>query len=114
MHLLIDADQNPTTGWLGYDFLVSGATLHRHQTPSAGTAPAFTWTKVQDITKHVGTRELHLAIPRAALGLAVGETAVKLDFKWADNLQNPNDPLDLYISGDVAPDGRFSYRYNAE
>jgi hypothetical protein len=113
MHLLIDADQNTATGWLGYDFLVSGNALHRHQAPAEGAAPSFTWTKVQDITKHIGVRELHLAIPRAALGLTAGETPVAFDFKWADNLQAPNDPMDFYVSGDVAPDGRFSYRYNA-
>lgn len=114
MHLLIDIDQNAATGWLGYDFLVSGGTLHRHQAPAEGEAPAFVWATVQDITRHVGARELHLAIPRAALGLTAGEAPVKFDFKWADNLQNPNDPMDLYVSGDVAPDGRFSYRYSAD
>ncbi|MBL7647163.1 MAG: hypothetical protein JNK74_13330 [Candidatus Hydrogenedentes bacterium] len=113
MHLLIDADQNPATGWLGYDFLVSGNTLHRHQSPAEGAESAFTWRKVQDITKHVDKRELHLAIPRAALGLMAGDSPVRFDFKWADNLQNPNDPMDFYVSGDVAPDGRFNYRYSA-
>jgi hypothetical protein len=88
--------------------------LHRYQAPAESGASAFVWTKVQDITKHVGARELHLSIPRAALGLPVGEAPVKFDFKWADNLQNPNDPMDVYLSGDVAPDGRFSYRYDAK
>ena len=112
MQLLIDTDQNIATGWLGYDFLVSGNTLHRHQPSAEGSE--FTWTKVQDITKHAGVRELHLSIPRAALGLPVGETATRLDFKWADNLQDTSDPMDVYVSGDVAPDGRFNYRYTAE
>jgi len=114
MHLLIDADQNTSTGWLGYDFLVSGNALHRHQAPANGEPPAFAWLNVQDIKRHIGTRELHLAIPRTALGLPAGSTATKVDFKWADNLQNTSDPMDFYVSGDVAPDGRFRYRYEAE
>lgn len=114
MHLLIDADQNTATGWLGYDFLVSGDTLYRHEPAKEGAPSTFTWVKVQDITRHIGVRELHLAIPRAVLGLATGDAPMTFDFKWADNLQNPNDPMDVYVSGDVAPDGRFSFRYGTE
>lgn len=112
MHLLIDADQNPATGWLGYDFLVSGNGLHRHVAPEAGAPVRFSWVKVQDIPRHIGGRELHLAIPREALGLPTGDALMGIDFKWADHLQDPNDPMDVYVSGDVAPDGRFSYRYS--
>jgi hypothetical protein len=38
---------------------------------------------------------------------------VRIDFKWADNLQHPGDVMDFYKSGDVAPAGRFNYRYDA-
>lgn len=41
-------------------------------------------------------------------------TRTAIDFKWADNLQHPGDILDFYLSGDVAPDGRFNYRYAGE
>jgi hypothetical protein len=36
------------------------------------------------------------------------------DFKWADNLQHPCDVMDFYISGDVAPEGKFNYRCDGE
>lgn len=114
MQLFIDADQNTATGWLGYDFMISDNALYRHQPPVNGAPATFTWLKVQDIAAKCSARELHFAVPRAALGLAAGTAPVSLDFKWADNLQNPNDPMDFYVSGDVAPDGRFSYRYKAE
>jgi hypothetical protein len=55
--------------------------------------------------------ELHLAIPRKLLGKARGDAAVSFDFKWADNLQQPSEVMDFFISGDVAPEGRFKYRY---
>ena len=40
----------------------------------------------------------------------------KLDFefKWADNMQDEGNPMDFYVSGDVAPSGRFNYVYIAE
>jgi hypothetical protein len=36
------------------------------------------------------------------------------DFKWADNLQHPSDVMNFYISGDVAPEGKFNYRCDGE
>ena len=56
--------------------------------------------------------DLHLAIPRGQLR-PPGKRQV-VDFKWADNLQHPGEPADFYTSGDVAPEGRFVYRYAAE
>ncbi len=61
----------------------------------------------------IGLERLQLAIPRSALGLAQN-TAVDIDFRWADNISLPSDIMDFYISGDVAPGTRFNYRYVAE
>jgi hypothetical protein len=55
-------------------------------------------------------RELHLAIPRSALGKAAGGEP-SFHIKWVDNLHRPGDVDDFYLSGDVAPEGRFRYRY---
>jgi hypothetical protein len=57
--------------------------------------------------------ELQLAIPRHALGLKTGNSAIELDFKWADNLQHPGDIMDFYLDGTVAPEGRFNFRYDS-
>jgi hypothetical protein len=48
------------------------------------------------------------------LGLKNGHGAVKLDFKWADNLQHPGDIMDFYLDGTVAPEGRFNFRYETK
>lgn len=114
MWLLIDADQNPATGWRGFDFVVNrtvqgdSATLLEKCEENS-----WKWTAASKLQFRVESNELHLAIPRSALGLATGSGAVSLDFKWADNLQKPGDPMDFYLSGDVAPEGRFMYRYVA-
>lgn len=55
---------------------------------------------------------MHIAVPRAVLGLSGKD--VTFDFKWLDNVQSPGDVMDFYVSGDVAPDGRFSYRYTTK
>ena len=111
MWLLIDADRNPQTGWAGYDFIVN-------RTRDAGgkfwlekNAGGWTWEKVAPVELQVQGNELQLAIPRESLGLKSGETKTVIDFKWADNLQHPGDVTDFYISGAVAPAGRFNYRF---
>jgi hypothetical protein len=57
---------------------------------------------------------LQLAIPREALGFRQRGNKTAFAFKWADPLQLPGEIMDFYLSGDVAPEGHFSYRYSGE
>ncbi len=113
MWLLIDVDRNTSTGWEGYDFIVNRHVEGNGTTWLEKNTGGWGWTKAAEPKSRVNDRELHLAIPRAALGLSSG-TALSLDFKWLDNVQRPGDILDVYVSGDAAPEGRFNYRYVAE
>jgi len=114
MWLLIDTDSNPSTGWEGYDFIVN------HRSDGDGTTwlekndGGWRWKPIAKVPFRVAGNELHLAIPRESLGVLRGQTGLSLNFKWADNLQHPGDVMDFYTSGDVAPEGRFQYRYIAE
>ena len=110
MLLLLDTDQKRTTGWEGYDFIVNravdgGATWLERNTGG------WTWQKIAKVKLTVTGNELMFAIPRSALGLPVGDAST-FDFKWWDNPQRPGDIMDVYVSGDTAPDGRFNYRYS--
>ena len=112
MVLLIDTDQNHTTGWEGYDCAVNlGARTATTTTLSQNTTTsnAWNWTTVRsDIAYTVSGNQLMLTIPRASLGL--GADPVQFDFHWADNFQT-NDIADFGVDGDSAPDRRFNYRY---
>ena len=114
MWLLIDADQNPSTGWAGYDYIVNRTRDADGKFWLERNLGGWNWQKVMPVDLRVTGNELQLAVPRSALGLKTGETKTDLDFKWADNLQRPGDVMDFYVSGDVAPFGRFNYRYDAE
>jgi hypothetical protein len=114
MWLLIDVDQNPTTGWHGFDFVVNRTIDADGQSWVEKNDGGWRWKKVAPVAYRTRGSELHLAIPRAALGLAAGNATLSFDFKWADNLQQPDDALDFYTSGDVAPDGRFCFRFTTE
>lgn len=114
MWLLIDADQNPTTGWEGFDFIVNRTMEGKDTTWLERNTGGWRWEKAMKVSYAVRGRELHLAIPRSALGLPGGDAGAALDFRWADNVQRPGDVMDFYLSGDVAPEGRFRFRYLPE
>ena len=114
MWLLIDADQNPATGWEGYDFIVNRIVDADGKSWLEKNVAGWNWKKVARVNLRVVDKEIQLAVPRKALGLTKSPTRVSLDFKWADNLQHPGDVMDFFLSGDVAPEGRFKFRYEGE
>ncbi len=114
MWLFIDADRDPKTGWQGYDFVVNRKVEGDRTTWLEKNDGGWSWKPVRQVSFRVQGDALQLAIPREALGIPRDRTAVSFDFKWADNLQHPGEVMDFYTSGDVAPEGRFRFRYLAE
>ena len=110
MLLLIDADQNSTTGWYGYDYIVNlqvkspeTTTLCRYD------AGRRTWEPVADLSYRTQGNRLVISVPRKLLKLQ--GKAMTFDFKWADNPQTLTNPISLCTHGDTAPNRRFNYRY---
>jgi len=114
MWLLIDADSNPKTGWEGYDYIVNRTIDPDGSTWLQKSDGAWTWKKIEKLRVVVRGNEMQIAIPRAALGLPMEDAKIFFNFKWADNLQHPGDIMDFCVSGDVAPEGRFMFRYVAQ
>jgi hypothetical protein len=109
MLLFIDADANPKTGWLGYDFVVnrrirdfSRTTLERN------IGGKYEWGSPVEISFKTTDHAIELAIPRAALGLTA--LPATIDFKWADNLQQTGEWSDFTLNGDAAPNDRYNFR----
>lgn len=109
MLLLLDADNNSSTGWYGYDFIVNQnvnsdrtTTLMRYDNEKGE------WIFVADISMRYAENKIELAIPRNLLNLPTEEFT--LDFKWADNPAELEDPISLCLNGDTAPNRRFNYR----
>ena len=109
MLLFIDADSNPKTGWLGYDFVVrrydaqtQRAVLERNDGGS------YRWNSPVEVGFRFAGNELELALPRIALGITLEQGT--FDFKWADNIQQTGDWSDFTLNGDAAPNDRFNYR----
>ena len=102
MRLLLDLDRNAKTGWLGYDYQVLGG--NKLQKYVNGK-----WFDIQMVNYTVAENKLMITIPLKQLNGAGHK--LDFEFKWSDNMQNENDPLDWYLNGDVAPGGRFNYIY---
>lgn len=109
MLLFIDADNDPKTGWLGYDVVVNRkaagegkALLERN------VGGRYEWSDPREITCRVAGNELELSIPRPALGIKA--LPATIDFKWADNIGQTGDWSDFTLNGDAAPNDRFNYR----
>ncbi|MDD3108670.1 MAG: hypothetical protein PHV49_05630 [Alistipes sp.] len=109
MLLLIDSDQNASTGWYGYDFIVNykvkdaqTTTLMRYD------AKTKAWIEVAELPYAVKGSQLELSIPRKLLGL--NGSKFSFDFKWSDNPTELVDPISLCTHGDTAPNRRFNYR----
>ncbi len=109
MLLLIDADQDASTGWYGYDFIVNRKVVDQATT----TVMKFTgseWAPVAEVPYSVSGCELELSVPAEVLGISGNK--VSLDFKWADNIAGELvDPISLCLHGDTAPNRRFNYRF---
>ena len=108
MLLLIDADQNSSTGWYGYDLLVNknilGDNLSEVLRYENGN-----WASAGNARYSYAGNELELSIPMNLLG--VSGKNISFDFKWSDNPGELVDPISICLHGDTAPNRRFNYRF---
>ena len=110
MLLFVDADQNASTGWEGFEYVINNRILGEGRTALMRYDAQYgQW--VQEATLPFATRgnQIELAVPRQLLG-AKGKS-IAFDFKWADNPRNLRSIISLCTTGDTAPNRRFRYRF---
>jgi hypothetical protein len=108
MRLLIDTDRKRETGWEGYDFILNRTSPSDTQVTVEHCVDGWNWEKCGEAEYKVVGKLLELKIPRSVLSL---NDKLNFEFKWSDNMQQDGDIMDFYLSGDVAPAGRFNYIY---
>ncbi len=122
MNLYIDCDQ-ANQGWETFDFVVnksaaSADTLVLERFTGEGYASE----KVADVKYKCDGKVMIVEIPKSVLGLAGVDRSsgddYTINFAWTDNVHDEGnleafsgDIMDFYISGDVAPGGRFKFSY---
>ncbi len=110
MLLLLDTDQDASTGWLGYDYIINLEVIDSSTTTLKCWKDG-AWQPVGRISYRVSGNGLELAVPRELIGKADGKPA--FDFHWADNIQGFNGIDDFGVNGDSAPNRRWNYRFVA-
>jgi len=108
MMLFVDADQNPQTGWEGYDLLLNRSLKSATET-SMEKWTSRGWKTIGSVMYAYAENQLELCMP---LGFNPKERpGFGFDFKWADNPGNLKDMSGFFLDGDAAPDRRFNYRF---
>ncbi len=111
MTLLIDIDRNKHTGREGYDYAINRKEPEGNEVTLEQSWRGRDWFAVGHTPFRVQGDRMELAIPRTLLGLP-SDGSLDFEFKWTDNMPGSGDIMDFYRHGDVAPSGRFNYRYH--
>ena len=107
MWLFIDSDRNRETGWEGYDYILNRTSPSATKITVERNSGGWNWVKCGEATYKVSGKQMEIMIPRSVLSLE--NKKLNFEFKWADNIQEAGVIMDFYLSGDVAPAGRFNY-----
>jgi hypothetical protein len=104
MLVYINSDQDPTTGWAGYDLLLNASKASETMT-SLQVWKKGKWSKPADIDYRYEGRELMIEVPRELL------ESRSFDFHWTDNVPVSGEISDFFLKGDNAPERRSNYRF---
>lgn len=110
MWLFIDIDRDRKTGWEGYDYLLNRTSPTGSTIIVERNIGDWKWEKCGEAAYKVVGKSMELKIPRDVL--SIESKKLNFEFKWADNLQDAGNIMDFYLSGDVAPAGRYNFVYN--
>ena len=128
MNLLIDCDA-ANSGWNTFDFVVNKSAASADTVVlERFTGDGYASEKAADCEYSVDGRYMTVKIRKADLGISGNEFTV--NFAWTDNVHDVTDTgtrnadgswtytdysgdiMEFYVSGDVAPGGRFKYCYD--
>ena len=105
MRLFINTDRNHETGMYGYNYRIEGGKQLQKYINNQ-------WKTISIISSEVSEKKLMYTIPASTIEIDTKE--LNIEFKWSDNMQDDNDPMDWYLNGDSAPGGRFNYVYKTK
>ncbi len=118
MTLYIDCDEE-NQGWNTFDYVVNKSPAGEKTLVLEKFTDVDDYSKaekVADVEYKVDGKYMTVKIAKADLGLTGNDYTI--NFAWTDNVHDEGDYskysgdiMDFYISGDVAPGGRFKYSY---
>ena len=112
MNLYVDADNNPTTGWEGFDYLINRSRTDKTVSVEKFVDGRWVFESVGEAEYTLGESSMTIKVAKTAMGHKSGDT-VSLSFKWADNADVRGDVMRFMELGDTAPNDRFVFAYTA-
>ena len=106
MMLFLDTDNDKTTGWEGYDYVINYKVLSDSETTLCAYIDNV-WQEVGKVNYRMSDCELMMAIPRSLIGLT--EEVFTVNFHWMDHVTDIYDLHSWFTTGDIAPERRNDY-----
>ena len=113
LNIYLDTDDNASTGWYGYDYIVNYGQVNDYTTQIAkanSNGKTYSFSVSSTATMKVNLRKMMVAVPLSALGITDPD-AIIVNFKVADSTSTIKTMEAFYTDGDVAPLGRLNYVY---
>lgn len=104
MLLFIDSDQNKSTGWQGYDFLLNGAGVTATESVLKRFDANNGWIDQARFSIRIKGSQLMMAVPRDLLNTQ------NFDNHWVDHPEKLETISDLFDAGDNSPERRANFR----
>ena len=108
MNLYIDLDNDPATGWEGYDLALNRA-RDNHYVAVESLEKGWEGAHIGQALYTVEGNQMVIRLAKSVIGVR-GHIAT-LCFKWADNSTLIGNVMEFMDLGDTAPNDRFSYMY---
>ncbi|MBP3666962.1 MAG: hypothetical protein J6K29_07920 [Clostridia bacterium] len=108
MNLYVDLDNNPATGWEGFDLALNRA-RDGHYVSVESLKDGWAGSHIGQALYTVEGNRMVIRLAKATVGLK-GQVST-LCFKWADNSTLSGNVMEFMDLGDTAPNDRFSYLY---
>ncbi len=108
MNLYVDLDNDPATGWEGFDLALNRA-RDGHYVSVESLKDGWAGTHIGQALYTVSGHRMVIRLAKSTVGLS-GQVST-LCFKWADNSTLTGNIMEFMDLGDTAPNDRFSYMY---
>lgn len=112
MNLFIGVEGSSQASWSTFNYVINrnpgsnGKTSVEHFTKNN----AWKLDSSGEASYKVSGKVLQIAVPRSVLGIT--KDGFSLTFKVADGIEDPDNILDYYVSGESFPVGRYAYAYH--
>ena len=110
MLLFINTDNDMSSGWEGYDYLINKE-IDSTDSTSISVWRDSNWVKIGKAFYTYSGSRLELQIEKSLI--SESDSTPNFLFHWTDNIQKLNDINEFFINGESAPDRRFSYNYSS-